>query len=70
MTTISTYCLFLWWVLMAETQYQNMGKDCKGILLQGKGLHNSRKLRKTVAIDKAGKLIIYNKSLKKVSGKR
>ena len=55
---------------MAETQYQNMGKDCKGILPQGKGLHNPRKLRKTVAIDKPGKLIIYNKSLKKIPGKR
>ena len=55
---------------MAQTQYQNMDKDCIRILPQGKGLHNSRKLRKTVAIDKTGKLIISNKSLKEVPGKR
>ena len=45
-----SYCLFLWWVLMAQTQYQNMDKKCEGILPQGKSLHNSRKLRKAVAI--------------------
>ena len=45
-----SYSLFLWWVLIAQTQYRNMGKSCEGILPQGKGLHNSRKLRKAVAI--------------------
>ena len=44
------YCLFLWWVLMVQTQYRNMDKNCEGILLQGKDFHNSRKLRKAVAI--------------------
>ena len=44
------YCLFLWWVLMAQTQYWNMDKRCEGILRQGKGLYISRKLRKAVVI--------------------
>ena len=46
------YCLSLWWLLMAQTQYQNMGKGCEGVFPQGKGLHNSRKLGKVVAIFK------------------
>ena len=41
-----SYCLFLWWLLMAQTQYWNRGKSCEGIFPQGKGLHNSRKLKK------------------------
>ena len=45
-----SYRLFLWWVLMAQTQYWNMDKNCEGILPQGKDLPNSRKLRKAVAI--------------------
>ena len=45
-----SYRLFLWWVLMAQTQYWNMDKSCEGILPQGKDLPNSRKLRKAVAI--------------------
>ena len=65
-----SYCLFLWWVLMAQTQYRNMDKGCKEVLPQGKGLHNSRKLRKAVAIYKTGKLILSKKSLKKVPEKR
>ena len=47
-----SYCLFLWLLLIAQTQYRNMGKGCEGILLQGKGLSNPRKLRKVVAICK------------------
>ena len=65
-----SYCLFLWWVLMAQTQYRNMDKGCEGTLPQGKGLRNSRKLRKAVAICKTAKLILSNKSLKKVPEKR
>ena len=65
-----SYCLFLWWVLMEQTWYQNMDKRSEGILPQGKCLQNSRKLRKAVAIYKAGKLILSNKSLKKVPEKR
>ena len=45
-----------------------MGKGCEGIIPQGKGLHNSRKLRKVVAIYKTDKLILFKKSLKKVPG--
>ena len=45
-----SYCLFLWWVLMAQTWYRNMDKRYERILPQSKGLHNSRKLRKVVAI--------------------
>ena len=55
---------------MVQAQYQNMDKDCKGIFPQGKGLHISRTLRKIGAIDKTGKLVISDKSLKKVPGKR
>ena len=65
-----SYCVFLWWFLMAQTQYRNMDKSCEGILPKGKGLHNSRKLRKAVAIYKTGKLMLSSKSLKKVPGKR
>ena len=54
---------------MAETQYRNMGTGCEGILLQGNSLHNSRKLRKVVAIYKTVKLIISKKYLKKVPEK-
>ena len=43
-----------------------MDQDCEGIFPQGKGLHNSRKLRKVVAIYKSDKLILYKKYLKKV----
>ena len=35
-----------------------MDKGCEGILLQGKGLHNSQKLRKVVAIYITDKLIL------------
>ena len=55
---------------MAQTRYQNMDQGCEGILPQGKGLHNSRKLRKAVAICKTAKLILPNKCLKKVPEKR
>ena len=40
-----------------------MDKDCERILSQGKDLHNSRKLRKIVAIYKTEKLIPPKKSL-------
>ena len=40
-----------------------MGQGCEGILPQGKGLHNSRKLRKLVAIYKTYKLILSKNSL-------
>ena len=46
-----------------------MDKGCEGILVQGKGLDNSRKLRKVVAIYKTDKLILSKKSLKKVPEK-
>ena len=46
-----------------------MGQGCEGILPQGKGLHNSRKLRKLVAIYKTYKLILSKNSLKKVPEK-
>ena len=55
---------------MAQTQYRNMGKGYGRIIPQGKGLHNSRKLRKAVEICKTPKLILSNKSLKKVPEKR
>ena len=47
-----------------------MDKGCEGTLPQGKGLRNSRKLRKAVAICKTAKLILSNKSLKKVLEKK
>ena len=40
-----------------------MNEGCEGILPQGKGPHNSRNLRKLVAIYKTGKLILSKKSL-------
>ena len=46
-----------------------MAKGCEGILPQGESLHNSRKLRKVVAIYKTGKLILSKKYLKEVSEK-
>ena len=46
-----------------------MGKGCEGILPQGKGFHNARKLRKIVAIYKTDKIILSKKSLKKVPKK-
>ena len=46
-----------------------MDKGCEGILAQGKGLGNSRKLKKVVAIYKTGKLILSKKFLKKVPEK-
>ena len=55
---------------MVQTQYQNMGKGCEGILPQGKGLQNLRKLRKEVVIYKTDKLILSNKSMKEVPEKR
>ena len=55
---------------MTQTQYRNMDKSCEGILPQGNGLHNSRKLRKAVAVYKTGKLIISNRYLKKVPKKK
>ena len=54
---------------MVQTQYGNMGKRFEGMLPQGKGLHHSQKLRKSVAIYKIGKLILSNKYLKKVPKK-
>ena len=59
-----SYCLFLWWLLMAQTQYRNMGNGFEGILPQGKGLRSSQKLRKKVKIYKTDKLILFKKSLK------
>ena len=55
-----SYCLFLRWVLMAQTHYQNMDKRCEGIFPQDKGLHNSRKLRKVVAIKLANQFFPVN----------
>ena len=52
-----SYCLFLWWVLMTQTQYQNTDKRCEGILPQGNGLHNSQMLKKAVAIKLASQFI-------------
>ena len=46
-----------------KTQYWNMDKSSEEILPQCKGLHNSRKLRKVVAIPKTGKLILSKKPL-------
>ena len=63
-----SYCLFLWWVLMTQTQYRNIDKRCEGILPQGKGLHNSQKLRKALAIKLANQffpVILWRKYLKK-----
>ena len=65
-----SYCLFLRWLLIAQTQYRNMGKGCEGIFPQGKGLHNSQKLRKVEVIYKTDKLILFKKSLKKVPEKK
>ena len=42
--------LMLVLVMMVQTQYRNMDESCEGILPQGKGLLNSRKLRRTVVI--------------------
>ena len=64
------YCLPLWWLQMAQAQYRNVGRGGKGIFPQGKGLHNTRKLRKQVAIYKTYKLILFKNSLKKVPEKR
>ena len=64
-----SYSFFLWWILMAETQYRNMDKGYEGILPQGDSLQNSGKLRKVVAIYKTVKLIISKKYLKKVPEK-
>ena len=55
---------------MAQTRYRNMGKGCEGTFPQDKDLRNSRKLRKAIAICKTAKLILSNKSLKKVPEKR
>ena len=38
-----------------------MDKDCEELPRQGKNLHNSRKLRKVVAIYKIDKLILFYK---------
>ena len=54
---------------MAQIQYRDMGKGCEGIYPRGKGLHNSPKLRKVVAIYKTDKLILSKKSLKKAPEK-
>ena len=64
-----SYCLLLWCLLMAQTQYRNMSKGYEGMLPLDKGLHNSRKLRKVEAIYKTDKLILSKKSLKKVPEK-
>ena len=55
-----SYCLFLWWVPMAQRQYWNMDKSCEGILPQGKGLHISRKVRKIVAIKLANQFFLVS----------
>ena len=47
-----------------------MGKGREGILPQDKGLQNSRRLRKLVAIYKTDKLILSKKSLKIVLKKK
>ena len=64
-----SYCLLLRRLLMAQTQYRNMGKGCEGILPQIKGLHSSRKLRKVVTIYEADKLVFSKKSLNQVPEK-
>ena len=64
-----SYCLLLWWLLVAQTQYGNIDKSCEGILPQSKGLHNSRKFRKVVAIYKTDKLIFSKNSLKRYQKK-
>ena len=46
----------MWWLLIAQTQYQKMSKGCEEILRQSKDVHNSRKLWKAVAIYKTNKL--------------
>ena len=61
-----SFCLFLLWLLMAQTQYQSMGWGCEAILPQGKGLHNLQKSRKIVMIYKIDELILSKRSLKKV----
>ena len=45
------------------------GKGCEGMIPQGKGVENSRKLRKIEEIHKTDKLILSKKSLKKVPEK-
>ena len=47
-----------------------MAKGCEEILPQGKGLHNSRKLRKLVAIYKTDKLILFQKVSEKSTKKK
>ena len=59
-----SYCLFLLWVLMAQTQYRNMDENCEEILPQGRDLHNSPKLRKTVAIKLANQFFPVSPSIK------
>ena len=65
-----SYCLFLRWILMAQTQCRNMGKGCEGIFRQGKDLRNSQKLGKVVVIYKTDMLILFKNSLKKVPEKK
>ena len=54
-----TYSLILGWLLIAETQYRNIGKSCEEVFI--KELRNSRKLRKVVAIYKTNKLVPFKK---------
>ena len=55
---------------MAEIQYQNMRKGCKGILPQGESLQNLQVTKGTVvSIYKTDKLILSKNSLKKVPEK-
>ena len=45
-----THSLFLGWLLIAQTQYQNMVEGWEEIPRQIKDLRSSRKLKKLVAI--------------------
>ena len=55
---------------MVQTQYQNMGKGCEGILPQGKGLQNLRKLRKEVVIYKNRQINSFQKVSEGSTGKK
>ena len=58
-----THSLFLGWLLIEQTQYRNMNKDCEEITRQCKNLQILRKLRKAVAIYKTNKPVLSYKYL-------
>ena len=41
-----SYCLFLWWVLMSQTQYRNMDKGCKWTLRRVRAFTIGEKVNK------------------------